>query len=73
MSNRPALTVVDGRPRPARSQDTRRAADGLDRLLAALEPAGTPRDRRVRLAIAAAADALRDGQDPLDAISATYG
>lgn len=47
-------------------------AEILAGILEQLPATGTAQDRRVRRALAAAADALRRGGDPLDAIARTY-
>lgn len=72
VSDRP-YSAVDGHMPPDRSDTTVAAADVLESVLASLSARSTPRDRRVRSAIEAARDALRNGQEPARPIDATYG
>lgn len=54
------------------SRNHDQAAAGLEAILGALEPTGSARDRRIRKAMAAAAQALREGSDPSAAIEDAY-
>lgn len=54
------------------SRNHDQAAAGLEAILGALEPTGSARDRRIRKAMQAAAQALREGSDPAAAIEEAY-
>lgn len=57
--------------------NTRNYADAIERVLADLEPTPSDRDRRLRLVLATAAEALREGLSPqaaqTRALRAAYG
>lgn len=48
------------------------AADVLDAVLSHAEPTGSARDARIRRALSVAATAVREGREPLAAISEMY-
>jgi hypothetical protein len=57
---------------PITAQDAASAAQSLDAIVEATGATRTAQGRRMHRALTAAAQALHDGRDPLDAIAGTY-